>query len=505
MSHLKSFGQNLHAQTQPTEASGAIYEPTSLNDIIPWRIQSVRCSANATLILTEDGCAYGMSTGSAGDHLFGIPRELLENQLDSESHLVFAKSVKEAPVTDFVPEQDDLVRIPFFTNPPKLSYTATYVSMHAEEYDADDELQFLSYEETETMLGNGLFRIPQWLFNNERIKHIDICERFSLYVTESNRIFALGQYISNATLFGIPINLNIVSTEDMQELYESYTNESVPIGKLLRPPILSMYTKSSYTTLPWWNVHQIHIVRGTSMLDIFVLLKDGSLYACGENGMNQLGLPNTSSVLSITLVPTHDLYIKHVTMGNHFSLFLTRDGLVYGCGNSKSNQLNAMHSQNSHKLVHILFNERISMIASFGDRSVAVAGNAIYLWGWDVRIMKPIMMKKFTLNEKVSSIDMGYSHIIVTTTDSNVYCMGYNTRGALGLDPTVQQVKNFVQVTAQASHVACGEYHTILYNRCVLDADSRDIRRLHMRLRQFARGEHRNFHDIKVLVSTLQL
>jgi alpha-tubulin suppressor-like RCC1 family protein len=457
MSTCLGFGDNTHNQIANEKKT--IYDPVPIpNDIIP-SIKRVCCSGETTLILTEDGRVFGLGN-SLETHVFGVPMEIFETQIETENDMVIYKNTQQ--VED--EHADDIIRIPLFVNPPRVQYTAKFIPIDAEyELEPDQqELKLYTYQETEQIIYDRIQPIPQWLFNDEKIKLISMNEKYSLFVTESNRIFGLGKILSVYSLLtGIPMEMKCITEDDTIEF---------PIGKMIRPPINALITKTSFSyTLQWWNVIQIQAVRGNSLISFLVLLQDGSLYACGDNGMSQLGLFNHSTLPSLTIIPSTCSYkIIRVSMGSFFTLFLTQDGLVYGFGQSKSGQL-AHCAPPSHTPKLIPFTEKISMIESYGDRSIAVNqdGTCLYLWGWDTRTNTVIPMKRFQMHEFISSIDLGHYHVAVTDINGNVYTMGLNNKGQLGIGQRYSETKNLEQVFydsfQRVNYVSCGTCFTMIY------------------------------------------
>lgn len=73
-----------------------------------------------------------------------------------------------------------------------------------------------------------------------------------------------------------------------------------------------------------------------------VQLTDGSLYSFGSNTWGELGIGSTTSPVyptRITFFDERGIQVKKVALGNSFTLFLTVDGRVYGCGATDEGQL----------------------------------------------------------------------------------------------------------------------------------------------------------------------
>lgn len=71
-------------------------------------------------------------------------------------------------------------------------------------------------------------------------------------------------------------------------------------------------------------------------------LTDGGLYAFGCNNWGELGIGCTDSPMCPTRIAFFEqrgLHVAQVALGNSFTLFLTREGRVYGCGATNGGQL----------------------------------------------------------------------------------------------------------------------------------------------------------------------
>lgn len=82
-------------------------------------------------------------------------------------------------------------------------------------------------------------------------------------------------------------------------------------------------------------------MNGMSTVSIFKT-KDGKIYGCGQNDKGQLGIQNTNDdncIYSITLLPINGNKVKKICVGWDTVVFLMEDGTVKGCGNNSSYQL----------------------------------------------------------------------------------------------------------------------------------------------------------------------
>ncbi|KAG5497131.1 hypothetical protein GH5_01665 [Leishmania sp. Ghana 2012 LV757] len=73
-----------------------------------------------------------------------------------------------------------------------------------------------------------------------------------------------------------------------------------------------------------------------------VTLSDGGLFAFGCNNWGELGIGNSDTPMSPARIPFFEkrgMRVAKVALGNSFTLFLTKEGRVFGCGATNGGQL----------------------------------------------------------------------------------------------------------------------------------------------------------------------
>lgn len=114
-----------------------------------------------------------------------------------------------------------------------------------------------------------------------------------------------------------------------------------------------------------------------------ILMKSGRVFACGSNTWGELGIGTTVSPMQPTRVRYFEergVTLKDVAAGNSFSLFLSHEGKVYGCGATNYGQLPPnVFEPTAVPLVRIeagksMTNKlmRITAVACMGDAAVYV-------------------------------------------------------------------------------------------------------------------------------------
>lgn len=97
-------------------------------------------------------------------------------------------------------------------------------------------------------------------------------------------------------------------------------------------------------TASWWPAARTSVLAGLhcGFNHAVAQLSDGSLYGFGSNNWGELGIGGSDAPMAPTRLSFFDergLRIRKVALGNSFSLFLTTEGRVYGCGATNGGQL----------------------------------------------------------------------------------------------------------------------------------------------------------------------
>jgi len=138
-------------------------------------------------------------------------------------------------------------------------------------------------------------------------------------------------------------------------------------------------------------------------LSTYVIMTDGTLYACGYNNLGQLGInsnTNSSSLTKVTMPIVNNITLIPLSVAGgsgNYTLVVMTNGTVYACGSNTYGQ--------------------------FGDNSTT-----------DSKILTK--MTTIPANKKaLFAISTGYSSTVLMT-DGTVYACGFNETGQLGINST---------------------------------------------------------------------
>uniref|UniRef100_W5MSE8 Probable E3 ubiquitin-protein ligase HERC6 n=1 Tax=Lepisosteus oculatus TaxID=7918 RepID=W5MSE8_LEPOC len=216
------------------------------------------------------------------------------------------------------------------------------------------------------------------------------------------------------------------------------------------------------------------------------LCQSGEVYSWGRGSEGQLGTGAfKSGVLKPRIIQSlGQIQIFQVACGNHHTLALSRGGAVFSWGQNSLGQLGlgkGTPSQPVPTQVLSLSGVPVSQIAAGGAHSFALSlSGAVYCWGANNAGQLGInrVDEKGTETGRfspcpavalkligVSYISCGDAHTAVLSKDGGVYTFGDGRHGQLGHNSTTNELKprRVEQITEQASQVACGSHHTLVY------------------------------------------
>jgi alpha-tubulin suppressor-like RCC1 family protein len=256
------------------------------------------------------------------------------------------------------------------------------------------------------------------------------------------------------------------------------------------------------------NITGITQVAGGNQHSLF-LHNTGIVYACGRNNEGQLGIGSTTNSSVLVQVKGVDgtgniTGITQVACGGYQSFFIHNTGIVYACGYNGIGQLGMNTSGNQYNsLVQVLgvggsgYITGITQVAGCDYHSLFLHNTGIvYACGYNAlgqlginsttgsSILVPVRDTTGTLGINITGITQvasGYYHSLFLHNSGIVYACGYNLNGQLGINSSGDQYNSLVQVKGAGgdsvnkisgiTQVACGGSHSLfLHNTGIVYA-----------------------------------
>lgn len=206
---------------------------------------------------------------------------------------------------------------------------------------------------------------------------------------------------------------------------------------------------------------------GSVTTPTFIITKDGTLYATGNNRSGQLGLGDTEARVEFTKVDNSKW--KDISCGAQHSLGIKEDGTLWGCGTNTSGQLGLGESTQNHN-IFIKVNEDTDWEKIICGQNCSYAlkkDGTLWVCGSYSRgqlgINTSASIRIFTQAGTDSYIDIaaGDYFCLVIKKDGTLWSTGKNVTGALGLGDTIDRAA-FTQVgTDKWTKIACGYNHSV--------------------------------------------
>ena len=204
---------------------------------------------------------------------------------------------------------------------------------------------------------------------------------------------------------------------------------------------------------------------------------NGSVFSFGKNDYGQLGLGKNNNELKETYIPQKiDIPpCKQVACGDHFSVCLVEDGLLYYFGNIMGEKLGLYNNNNNNnyspRLIPNLHN--IEYIVCGGYHIICKTYNNVY-YGWGSNYYgqlghveyktynKPTQCNNYPDN--IISIKCGNLHTLLLTLEGNIYSFGNNFYEQLGLnsnDIRETNIPTLITNISEIKRIECGYRHSM--------------------------------------------
>ena len=201
---------------------------------------------------------------------------------------------------------------------------------------------------------------------------------------------------------------------------------------------------------------------------------NGSVFSFGANISGQLGIGKSSNEFSRTYIPQKiDIPpCKQIACGEEFSMCLTEEDSLYSFGSNICGQLGLGSHYDNHffpQLIPDLHN--VEYIVCGNNHSICKTyNNTYYGWGDNKNgqlghieygtYNKPIKCNNYP--DDIISIKCGYEHTLLLTLEGNIYSLGDNYGGQLGLnDYNIKKTNTpiLIRNVPEIRRIECGNYH----------------------------------------------
>ena len=219
------------------------------------------------------------------------------------------------------------------------------------------------------------------------------------------------------------------------------------------------------------------ISQGMSNDHVFIYTKDKKLYGFGRNDSIQLGIKmNVGNIQSIIDYPFKSR-LKQVKCGWIFSIFLTVNGNVYGCGSISLNNITitddnfTIKSDPNSCIDLIIPNYDIQYIDCCSETGYALSKNG-RLIGFGSNTLGQLgnnnngKVHAVFISNITQSFSCGYSHVGILTKNNNIYMFGCNSHYECGYSDYDHSIEfdygNLIELDTAIVSVKCGDWHTII-------------------------------------------
>ncbi|XP_056451322.1 RCC1-like G exchanging factor-like protein isoform X2 [Gadus chalcogrammus] len=220
------------------------------------------------------------------------------------------------------------------------------------------------------------------------------------------------------------------------------------------------------------------------------LTETGKVYACGwgADGQTGLGHQRVSAAPAEVAGELRGVEVKQISTYGDCSLAVSRDGGLYGWGNSEYRQLASVTESsqiNSPKHLPLEGCGRV-LQAACGGTQVAILNEegAVFVWGYGILGKGPNLSEsptpemippslfgrsEFTPSVAVRTIRCGLNHFAAVTDQGELFVWGKNVRGCLGIGKRDDQYFPWrVTVPGHVVDVACGVDHMVALVKSII-------------------------------------
>ena len=193
-----------------------------------------------------------------------------------------------------------------------------------------------------------------------------------------------------------------------------------------------------------------------------ILKNDGTLWVCGQNNSGQLGLGDTDDRNTFTRITTNANNIKSVCCSGFSMIVLKNDGTLWGCGRNDCSQLGLGDTNSRTTLTIMGINTNDIELINCGYDYTLILKNDGTLWGCGANGSgqlglgdtddRNIFTQITTNTNDIKSIYCGHNHTLILKNDGTLWGSGWNGYGQLGLRG-ISNRTTFTQITTNVDNI----------------------------------------------------
>ena len=202
----------------------------------------------------------------------------------------------------------------------------------------------------------------------------------------------------------------------------------------------------------------------------FILKNDGSLWSCGSNGSySLLGLGDTSTEYYSTFTKVTD-DVNDVVCGQFYTIIIKKDGTVWACGDNSKGQLGLGDTNTRTSFTQVTTGVSDAKQISCGNAHTFMLKNDGSLWACGDNSKGQLGLGDTNTRTSFTQVTTGVKYVacgsqftFIIKNDGSLWACGDNTYTPLGLGATDQK-NSFIQVTTinDVKYVSCGKYNAFV-------------------------------------------
>jgi len=276
-----------------------------------------------------------------------------------------------------------------------------------------------------------------WQTDKSESEWMELTEKEGISVSKGSVIYLYSKYMD--------VELPVVSGANMASLDVLYTVTGLDIGSI-------------------WNIKQV--VCGDSHTAI--IRNDGSLWVCGDNSFNCLGLgPTYSTIDRVSEFTNTGFIVKQVACGKTFTVIIREDDTLWVCGRNDYGQLGLGHNNDVTEFTDTGMTEVVGVTSRRSVTFILRVNNQLWVTGYNSRgglgLNHDDLVYTFTDTgiDDVLMVGVGDGHSVLIKEDNTIWTTGFNNNGQLGLnDENDRHV--FTDTGFTGKKVACGAAYTVI-------------------------------------------